>query len=141
MKKLTAITAAVILSATSWASQVTTETFSETLVNIPAKVRIVEGDDFGFMVQATDSIVAKSVRVSLSDGVLQFSFGQPTAPGLTAYDSATDTYYYGINTINQTIRDESFDEELIITVSAPVLPLLRVSSDYEMVDVSSAEKA
>lgn len=127
----------LVLTATVSAKEVTTEAFDEVRVNIPATVEFVEGDTYGFMVEAKDAIVARAVSCNLKDGVMQFSFGSAVRPGKVEYDEATGTYSYGINAINQVIRDDESTSEIVITIISPSLPTIKTSSDYVMIPIET----
>lgn len=127
----------LVLTATVSAKEVTTEAFDEVRVNIPATVEFVEGDTYGFMVEAKDAIVARAVSCNLKDGVMQFSFGSAAQPGEVEYDEATGTYSYGINAINQVIRDDESASEIVITIISPSLPTIKTSSDYVMIPIET----
>lgn len=143
MKKMLLMIGLVLTTAAANAQSVVTNVFNEVRMNIPATVRCVEGDAYGFMIEAQDAVVARAVSCSLCDGVMQFSWGNALTPGETEYDADTNTYSYGINTVNQEIRDNDCASELVITLISPALPAIKTSSDYVMVtldaDVSLAD--
>lgn len=125
----------MIMTAAAKASEVTTVAFNETRVNVPATVRFVQGDSYGFSVEAKDSIIARSVRCTVKDSVLTINMGNALQPGEQKFDAKKGVYYYGVNTANQVLADKESDAEMVITVIAPELPKLAVSSDYEAVSV------
>lgn len=132
---------AIMMVAAANASEVTTVSFSEARVNIPARVRFVQGDNYGFSVAAKDSILAKSVRCSVKDGVLRMNFGNSLKPGEAKYDAKKDVYYYGVNSSNLVFNDEDAPNEIVITVVAPEIPKFKTSSDFVTVSVDEMEKA
>lgn len=135
MKKLMILASAMIMTIAAEASEVTTVAFNETRVNVPATVRFVQGENYGFSVEAKDSIVARSVRCTVKDSVLTINMGNALRPGEQKFDAKKGVYYYGVNAANQVLADEETDAEMVITVIAPELPKLAVSSDYEAVSV------
>ena len=86
-------------------------------------------------------MLVRSVQCSVKDGVLRFSFGRTVEPGAVRFDAKRDTYYYGMSTSIQGISDESVDEQLLITVVSPEVPVVRTSSDYVAVAVKAVEEA
>lgn len=133
MKKMMLMIGLVLTAVTVNAKGVETKAFDEVRVNIPATVRFVEGETYGFMVEAKDAVVARAVSCNLRGGVMQFSMGNAVQPGETEYDADTDTYSYGINAINQVTKDENCASEIVITVVSPTLPAIKTSSDYVMI--------
>ena len=65
MKKLMTMVSAMMMVAAVNASEVTTVAFNEARVNVPARVRFVKGDNYGFSVEAKDSVIARAVRCSV----------------------------------------------------------------------------
>lgn len=135
------LASAIMMVAAANASEVTTVSFSEARVNIPARVRFVQGDNYGFSVAAKDSILAKSVRCSVKDGVLRMNFGNSLKPGESQYDAKKDVYYYGVNATNLVFDNEDAPNEIVITVVAPEMPAFKTSSDFVTVSVDEMEKA
>lgn len=136
MKKIIVMVGVIMMIAAAKATEVTTVAFNETRVNLPARVRFVQGNDYGFSVEAKDSIVAKSVRCSVKNGVLTLSMGGALKPGETKFDNQSETYFYGVNPTCQVITDENIDDDMLITVIAPQLPKIATSSDYVAVSVN-----
>ncbi len=141
MKKLMTMVGAIMMVAAVNASEVTTVPFSEARVNVPARVRFVQGENYGFSVEAKDSIVAKTVRCSVKDGVLQFSLGSALQPGESRFDEKKGVHYYGVNKTNQVYANGNDENEMVITVVAPDMPKFRTSSDYVAVTVKAVEEA
>ena len=139
MRKLMMLAGAMIMAAAVNASEVATVAFKETNVSVPARVRFVKGEIYGFSVEAKDSVVARSVRCMVKDGVLRFSFGSPLQPGEVKYDAKKDAYYYGVNKMNMVLTDENETEDLVITVVAPEMPLIKVPADYMTVSKEAVE--
>lgn len=132
---------AMMMVAAANASEVTTVAFNEARVNVPARVRFVQGDSYGFSVEAKDSVIARAVRCSVKDGVLRMSFGNALQPGESKFDAKKGVYYYGVNTANQVLMNEDAEDDMVITVVAPEMPKFKTSSDYVAVTVKAVEKA
>ena len=141
MRKLVNMLAVAMMAATANANEVTTVAFNEARVNIPARVRFVKGENYGFSVEAKDSIIAKAVRCSVKDGVLRMSFGNALAPGETRYDARKNVYYYGVNEEGQILLDQNEENDLVITVVAPEMPKLKTSSNFVAITVDAAKEA
>ncbi len=139
MKKLMTMVSAIMMVAAVNASEVTTVAFNETMVNIPARVRFVQGDSYGFNVEAKDSVVARSLQCSVKDGVLRIGFGSALKPGETKYDAKKDTYYYGVNENSQMLMSGNSEDDVVITVVSPEMPRVKTSSDYVAVSVQAVE--
>ena len=60
MRKLMTMACAMIMAAAANASEVVTVEFGEARVNVPARVRFVQGENYGFSVAAKDSVIAKA---------------------------------------------------------------------------------
>lgn len=140
MKKFMTMACAIIMAVAANASRVTTVAFSEARVNVPARVRFVKGDDYGFKVEAKDPVVAKSMRCSVKDGVLRIGFGNSLQPGTSTFDAKKNIYYYGINASGQVLSDDNMVDEIVITVVAPETPVFKTSADYVAVTVKTVEE-
>lgn len=141
MKKLMTMVGAIMMAAAANASEVVTVAFNEARVNIPARVRFVQSEDYGFSVEAKDSIVARAVRCTVKDGIIRFSLGNSLQPGETRYDAKKGVYYYGVNKGNLVLANDSETENIVITVMAPDMPVFRTSADYVAVSVKAVEEA
>lgn len=141
MRKLMILACAMIMASAANATKVTTVAFDKTMVSVPARVRFVKGDDYGFTVEAKDSIVAKSLRCTVKDGVLSIAFGQALQPGTSKFDARKNIHYYGINTTDQVLSDEEGDDSMVITVTAPEMPVFKTTPDYVAVSVKRVEEA
>ena len=141
MRKLMTLACAMIMASVANATKVTTVAFDKTMVSVPARVRFVKGNDYGFTVEAKDSIVAKSLRCTVKEGVLRIAFGQSLQPGTSKYDARKDTYYYGINANNQILSEEDEADNLVITVTAPEMPRVKTTPDYVAVSTKRVEEA
>lgn len=130
MRKLLMLASAMIMVAAVNASEVMTVAFNKTRVDVPARVRFIKGDNYGFSVEARDSVIARSVRCTVKNGVLRFSFGSAIQPGDVRYDAKKNVYYYGVNKMNMVLTDENESEDLVITVVAPEMPEVKVPMDY-----------
>ena len=140
MRKLMTMACAMIMAAAVNASEVVTVEFNEARVNIPARVRFVQGESYGFSVAAKDSIIAKAVRCTVKDGVLRMNFGNALQPGESKYDAKKGIHYYGVNAGSQVLSGEASDD-LVITVVAPEMPKFRTNSDYVATTVKNVEEA
>lgn len=140
MRKLMTMACAMIMAAAANASEVVTVEFGEARVNVPARVRFVQGENYGFSVAAKDSVIAKAVRCSVKDGVLRMNFGNALQPGETKYDAKKGVYYYGVNSDSQVLPAETADD-LVITVVAPEMPKFKTNSDYVATTVKKVEEA
>lgn len=141
MKKLMTMVCAMIMAVAANASTVTTVAFSEAYINVPARVRFVAGDEYGFKVEAKDSVVAKSIRCTVKDGILRISYGESLKPGTSQYDAKKNVYYYGVNKENQVLPEFYDRDDMVITVISPELPVVRTSSDYVAISERSRMKA
>lgn len=135
MKNLMIMASAVMMAAAANASEVNTVAFKETRVNLPARVRFVKGNDYGFNVEAKDSLMARNVQCSVKDGVLRITYGNKMQPGESKYDVKKNVHYYGVNATGQNLSNGHENEEMVITVIAPDMPKLRTSADYVAVSV------
>ena len=70
MKKIMTMVSAIMVAATMNAENVETEAFTETLVNVPARVRFVKGDNYSFSVESENKFIAESVKAAVKDGTL-----------------------------------------------------------------------
>ena len=141
MKKLMTMVGAIMMAASVNASEVETVAFNEARVNIPARVRFIQGENYGFSVSAKDSIVARCIRCTVKDGVIRFSLGNSLQPGETRYDAKKGVHFYGVNKGNLVLNDDRETENIVITVMAPDMPVFRTSADYVAVSVKAVKEA
>jgi len=73
MKKMLIMASAIMMAAATNAQRVETESFNKVLVNVPARVRVVPGDSYSVNIATTDSVLAKSLRVDVKDGILSIN--------------------------------------------------------------------
>lgn len=73
MKKMMILVSAIMMVANINAKSVETASFNEVRVNVPARLRIVAGDNYGVSISASDEIVAKAIRANVKDGVLSLT--------------------------------------------------------------------
>ncbi|MCD8318932.1 MAG: hypothetical protein LUC45_08940 [Paraprevotella sp.] len=139
MKKLMIMASAIMMAVAAKAGEVNTVAFNETRVDVPARVRFVKGDNYGFQVDAKDSIVARSLRCVVKNGVLRISAGNSLQPGETKYDPKKGAYYYGVNHDGEVYRNASDDDTTLITIYSPAMPKVTTSSDYVAEAVKEAD--
>ena len=114
MKKLMIMASAIMMVAGAIAKNVETKPFKGIKVNVPARIRIVSGDNYEMGVRSTDSIAARNILWSIENGVLN------------------------IRTRHEVETNEN--PNLCITIVAPVEPHLTVGRDFEVTDVKKEEK-
>lgn len=111
MKKTMAFVSAVILALSMSANVApetsnneikNTEAFTETCINVPARVRFVEGESYSVLVNTSDAEVAKSIKCEVKDGVLTF-------------------YTDNGNFVN---------DKVVITIVSPSLPEVKTGKDF-----------
>ena len=141
MKKLMTMVCAMIMAVAANASKVTTVAFNEARISVPARVRFVSGDHYGFSVEVKDSAIAKAIRCSVKDGILRIGYGQGLKPGTSKYDAKKDVYYYGVNAKDQVLPEFYDRDEMVITVVSPELPVVKTSSDYIAISERQVENA
>lgn len=70
MKKMMILVSAIMMAITANAQRVETASFEEVRVNVPARVRIVAGENYSINIATKNEEVAKAVNCSVKDGVL-----------------------------------------------------------------------
>ena len=106
MKKMMIMVSAIMMVAASYAKEnVETMPFEGVKVNVPARVRFVNGENYAMGIRTTDSITANNILWSIEDGVLNIR---------SRYEA-----------------DEN-NAEVCITIVSPVEPKLTVGRDYEV---------
>lgn len=73
MKKMIVMAIAMIMTIAANANEINTNEFNAIRVNIPTRIRMVKGDTYSVIVQASDSITARSINVSVENGVLKIN--------------------------------------------------------------------
>ena len=106
MKKMMILVSTIMMVATGYAKNVEIKPFEGVKVNVPARVRIVSGENYEMGVRSTDSIAANNILWSIENGVLTIR---------SRYE-----------------MPESEEPELYITIVAPVEPKLTVGRNYEL---------
>lgn len=105
MKKMMMMVGAAMMGASSFAVETSNVMpFEDVRVNVPARVRFVQGDSYKVDVESEDTLVASGIRVSVKDGVLR----------ITSIDG-----------------DET-QSEVFVTIMSPVQPKLSVGRNMEM---------
>ena len=115
MKKIMTMMSAMLFASAMNAENVTTEAFTETQVNVPARVRFVKGDTYSFSVESENKIVAKCIKAAVKNGILSFNLSN----GLSA--------------------EEAGDNDLTIVITAPGMPEFKTSRDMKVVDIKAEE--
>lgn len=80
-----------------------TEAFTEAYINLPARVRLVEGDSYSVLINTANEEVAKAIKCEVKDGKISFS----------------------------TTDGENIDEKVVITLVAPVIPDVITGKDFK----------
>ncbi len=115
------------------AQSVETVPFTETLIDVPAKVHFVRGNGFAFSVEAGDPEVARQLQCSVKNGVLKFNYGKALKAGEVSYNDQSETYYYGVAAAeSESLAYDGGDVDYIITIVSPAMPEVKTSADYEM---------
>jgi len=115
MKKIMTMVSAIMMVATMNAENVATEAFTETKVNVPARVRFVKGETYSFSVESENKIVAESVKAAVKNGILSFSL----ANGLS--------------------MEEASENDLTIVITAPGMPDFKTSRELKATNVKKAD--
>ncbi|MCD7720852.1 MAG: DUF2807 domain-containing protein [Prevotellaceae bacterium] len=105
MKKTMILATALTVSLAAAAETKGVTPFEEVSVNVPARVRFVQGDTYALDIQAADSLATAGVRWNIEDGVLRISSVTPA---------------------------EQQSESLCITVVSPEEPTLKVGRQMEV---------
>lgn len=73
MKKMMILVSAIMMATIANAQQVETTSFDEVRVNVPARVRIVAGENYGVSIATKNEEVAKAVNYDVKNGVLNIN--------------------------------------------------------------------
>lgn len=113
MKKMMMMVGAAMMGASSFAVETSNVMpFEDVRVNVPARVRFVQGDSYKVDVESEDTLAASGIRVSVKDGVLR----------ITSIDG-----------------DET-QSEVFVTIVSPKQPKLSVGRNMEMKAVEREKK-
>ena len=112
-------------------TEVKTVPFVQTLIDVPAQVHFVVGDQFGFSVEAGDEVLGNLIQCSVKNGVLTFNYGKNTEDNAVYYDAKKEALFYAANA-SEFNSEETDDVEYVITITAPIIPEVITSSNYEM---------
>lgn len=105
MRKMMMMVGAAMMSASSFAVETSNVTpFEDVRVNVPVRVRFVQGDSYKVDVESEDTVAASGIRVSVKDGVLKIS----------------------------SIDANETQSEVFITIMSPKQPKLSVGRNMEM---------
>ena len=106
MKKVLVLIAVVMMTLGMNAEVKNVNAFNEVKVNVPARVRVIRGSQYGISLSAEDSLLTSAIRYSVENGILS------------------------INTIDETmLMVES--REVVITITAPEMPSFKTGRDFE----------
>ncbi len=104
MKKIMTLASTLIISAAMTAQVNDVTPFEEVNVNVPATVRIVNGENFGVYVRSLDKYTATKVDYEVKDGTLVFT----------------------------TKMDHDEMENVCITIISPIEPEFTIGRDVEL---------
>ena len=113
MKKIMTMVSAIMVAATTNADNVETEASTHSLVNVPARVRFVKGDNYSFSVESENKFIAESVKAAVKDGTLYFSLKN----GLSV--------------------EEASENDLTIVITAPGMPEFKTSRNMKATEIKS----
>lgn len=137
MKKLMTMACAALIAISANAqcnetkNEVKTIPFTQTKIDVPARVNFVVGDRFGFSVEAGDEVLSNLIECSVKDGVLTFTYGKDLEDADVYFDTKKHTIYYAANA-SEFDTDATDDVEYVITITAPIIPEVTTSSGYEV---------
>lgn len=142
MKRLLTLALSLVMTAATYAQEVETLPFNEVKMDIPARLRIVEGESYGFTVETDDEELAGKMECALKEGVISFSFkkGESLAAAEAAsyYDSKAMSHIYHVRPFVHGVHSSvNGREEILITISAPSVPLVKTSAGLEAVAVKT----
>ena len=104
---------AAMMSASSFAVETNNVMpFEDVRVNVPVRVRFVQGDSYKVDVESEDTLAASGIRVNVKDGVLRIT----------------------------SIDENETQSEVFITIMSPVEPKLSVGRNMEMKAVEREKK-
>ena len=74
MKKMMIVVSAIMMVATVYAKEhVEMKPFEGVNVNVPARVRFINGENYEMGIRSTDSVTAKNIKWTVENGVLNIS--------------------------------------------------------------------
>lgn len=106
MKKVMLFVAAMMIIFNANAEMMNIAAFNEVKVNVPARVRVIKGGDYGIHLSAEDSLLTSAIRYSVNNGTLS------------------------INSIDEAMLVAE-GREVVITISAPETPSFKTGRDFE----------
>lgn len=106
MKKVLVLIAVVMMTLGMNAEVKNINAFSEVKVNVPARVRVIRGSQYGINLSAEDSLLTSAIRYSVENGTLS------------------------INTVDETLLLAE-GSEVVITITAPEMPSFKTGRDFE----------
>lgn len=105
MKKMMMMVGAAMMGASSFAVETSNMMpFEDVRVNVPVRVRFVQGDSYKVDVESEDTLAASGIRVKVKDGVLKIT----------------------------SIDENETQSEVFVTIMSPVMPKLSVGRNMEM---------
>lgn len=73
MKKIMTMVSAIMMVAAANAETKNVAPFNEVNVNVPARVRVIQGNDFGIIVRTKDNIDTNVIKYTVENGILRIS--------------------------------------------------------------------
>ena len=113
MKKVLVLIAVVMMTLGMNAEVKNINAFSEVKVNVPARVRVIRGSQYGINLSAEDSLLTSAIRYSVEK--IRYSVENGTL---------------SINTIDETLLLAE-GSEVVITITAPEMPSFKTGRDFE----------
>ena len=106
MKKVMLFVAAMMIMINANAEISNIAAFNEVKVNVPARVRVIKGGEYGIHLSAEDSLLTSAIRYSVTNGTLS------------------------INSIDESMLMAD-GREVVITITAPEAPTFKTGRDFE----------
>jgi len=106
MKKVMLFVAAMMIMFNAKAEMSNVAAFNEIKVNVPARVRVIKGGEYGIHLSAEDTLLTSAIRYSVTGGTLS------------------------INSVDEAML-ESDGREVVITITAPEIPSFKTGRGFE----------
>ena len=107
MKKMMILVSAIMMVASSYADNVETKPFEGVDVNVPVRIRFVNGQNYEMGVRSNDSIAARNILWSIENGVLKIRS-------------------------RRSMTEDDQNANVCITIVSPVEPKLTVGRNFEV---------